>query len=1187
MATPISQLSNPFSTGDGGGHFESKVQASFVVLMLSGGFVPCLPLNSIEKIKLQGKFAGFQTDDLVVFSSDAKSGKNYKLLGQIKHSIAITESSDVFAKVVKAAWEDYRNSELFDRETDRLALITGPLSSSDVHDTRTVLEWARHSENSIEFFQKVEMENFSSEGKRSKLRAFRAQIKSANNDVEPPHDEVFDFLRHFHLLGYDLDMRSGVELSLLHSLIGQYGTEDAGAIWLKIVDEVEAANSNAGTITMLSIREDVRSVFQRQRMESIPFELATPVEIPKAKDWSFDPKADSLVYACLLGSWDEKNDGDRTAYEAISKKQFRKWLIEMQQVVQLDDSPIGLANGKWFVRSRISLWNQLAASFFDWQLDEFGKVAVRVLGEIDPKFDLPKEDRFAAVAYGKQLSFSGEIRSGMAETIALLGVFPEKLIHASHLKAISTVTTIIRNILSSVNWKLWASIDRLLPLLSEGAPSTFLDLVEAAASHEASPFVDLFGEEGHGIAGGNYLTGLLWALEGLAWDKEYLARATLILGQLAAVDPGGNWINRPINSLSTIFLPWLPQTTASAAKRKSAIRALRDEIPQIAWKVSARMLPNILHTSSGSHKPRFREPNSVDFKVRVTRGEYQEQVSFFAGVLVDMAEKKAEVLVDLLQHLDNLPVDSLERTLDFLESSDINELGDSDRERIRDALVAVAVKHKKFRMAKWAMAEEVIERVSALAEKFTPTDSRAVFRRLFCGNDFDLYEDTKDWRSEAEILQKRRNDAVESIIADFGVDGITQYASTVEGKSQLGWAYGQVEGPQSDPGLPLQTIGSAEAYLQEFMNGYLNSKYARFSTAWLKSLGLEQWQKEPAVDVLCRLPFRQEIWNLLPTLLGEDELLYWRSVNPNPYSMEGDIRLVVEKLLDASRPRLAIECIFTDFFSRKDIDVELVRRSFIASLDSDEPPSMSDPYHIIELIKELQNRLPIDSEDLFRIEWGYVSYLEPMNGAEPKCLERRLAKDPEFLCELIQYLYRSRNAPLAEKTAPDPEGRRQAIAMNAFKLLSVWKRVPGLSDEGKLYVDALNDWLASVRRLTTESGHLDIAMQQVGKVMFHAPSDEDGLWIHRGAAKILNDGEAKEMRIGYNLEVLNSRGVHSVDPTGADELQLAKAWHDRAEEIEDAGFVRFAASLKELAGEYEREAEGAHQRFAGETGLLS
>ena len=67
MTRSDKQLSNPFSTGGGGVHFEAHVQASFVVLMLTGGFAPCMPNWPISKIKLQGKFAGYDTDDLIVF----------------------------------------------------------------------------------------------------------------------------------------------------------------------------------------------------------------------------------------------------------------------------------------------------------------------------------------------------------------------------------------------------------------------------------------------------------------------------------------------------------------------------------------------------------------------------------------------------------------------------------------------------------------------------------------------------------------------------------------------------------------------------------------------------------------------------------------------------------------------------------------------------------------------------------------------------------------------------------------------------------------------------------------------------------------------------------------------------------------------------------------------------------------
>jgi hypothetical protein len=105
-------------------------------------------------------------------------------------------------------------------------------------------------------------------------------------------------------------------------------------------------------------------------------------------------------------------------------------------------------------------------------------------------------------------------------------------------------------------------------------------------------FDELFSQESDGTFGGNYLTGLLWALETLAWDEKFLVRACVILGELATHDLGGNWTNRPANSLTTILLPWLPQTTSSIDKRKVALRTLQKEVPAVAWKLLLSLLPN-------------------------------------------------------------------------------------------------------------------------------------------------------------------------------------------------------------------------------------------------------------------------------------------------------------------------------------------------------------------------------------------------------------------------------------------------------------------------------------------------------------------------------------------------------------------------------------------------------------------
>ena len=168
MIEPTKHQSNPFSTGGGGGNFETRVQAAFTVIMLSGRVAPCLPNFQITKIKLQGRYAGFNTDDFIVYSQHPHSGQQAKLLAQIKHDISITESDEIFAEVIYGAWNDF-SGDNFNAGVDAIALITGPLSSADINNVRPILEWARHSENDDEFVAKVNALDFSSNAKRKKL----------------------------------------------------------------------------------------------------------------------------------------------------------------------------------------------------------------------------------------------------------------------------------------------------------------------------------------------------------------------------------------------------------------------------------------------------------------------------------------------------------------------------------------------------------------------------------------------------------------------------------------------------------------------------------------------------------------------------------------------------------------------------------------------------------------------------------------------------------------------------------------------------------------------------------------------------------------------------------------------------------------------------------------------------------
>jgi hypothetical protein len=230
--------------------------------MLTGRLAPCLPPWPIIKLKLQGRYAGFKTDDFIVFTKDPQSQKEAKLLAQIKHDIGITEGNETFAEVIQAAWNDFNDASVFDQTTDALVLITGPLSATDVNNVRPLLEWARHSEDETEFLSKVNTALFGSDTKRAKLQAFRAQLTKANGGVDVSDKQLWEFLKSFYLLGYDLDTDSGTTLSLIQSLIAQYTTENPLSLWARVLDAVQSVNQNAGTITLETLPQDIVRSFK-------------------------------------------------------------------------------------------------------------------------------------------------------------------------------------------------------------------------------------------------------------------------------------------------------------------------------------------------------------------------------------------------------------------------------------------------------------------------------------------------------------------------------------------------------------------------------------------------------------------------------------------------------------------------------------------------------------------------------------------------------------------------------------------------------------------------------------------------------------------------------------------------------------------------------------------------------------
>ena len=142
-----------------------------------------------------------------------------------------------------------------------------------------------------------------------------------------------------------------------------------------------------------------------------------------------------------------------------------------------------------------------------------------VLGEDDPSLDLPEDQRWAASIHGKSREFSSVLCEGISETLVLLAV------HGNHLfrtrlgfDCEAEAVRLVRDLLTPLTARSLEANDRDLPTYAEAVPSEFLSILEKDLKSEKSAAMGLMRPADTGVFRNCPRTGLLWALEGLAWN---------------------------------------------------------------------------------------------------------------------------------------------------------------------------------------------------------------------------------------------------------------------------------------------------------------------------------------------------------------------------------------------------------------------------------------------------------------------------------------------------------------------------------------------------------------------------------------------------------------------------------------------------------------------------------------------
>ena len=329
---------------------------------------------------------------------------------------------------------------------------------------------------------------------------------------------------------------------------------------------------------------------------------AAPGRQPK---WATVEPSRALLAALLAGGWSDENERDRAILEALAGQPYDRFTAELAPLAAAMDGPLRKSGAALKLASPRDAWFLLANRLTNSDIKRFVDAFSKVLGEIDPKFNLIGEEEPFTLTQRIAPLCSELLRRGLTETIILMSLYGARAANVNYPReqAEKAVADLLRN----ADEQLWWSLSGDFQRLAEGAPEIFLEKLSDALARSPSPLRALFREDKTPVFGREHLSDLLWALERLAWSVSLFARVCEVLANLADMDPGGRWNNRPANTLRSLFLLWLPQTNATLDERLRVLDLLRRRNPRASWALMVAITPKAYDNCHPTAHPQWRD----------------------------------------------------------------------------------------------------------------------------------------------------------------------------------------------------------------------------------------------------------------------------------------------------------------------------------------------------------------------------------------------------------------------------------------------------------------------------------------------------------------------------------------------------------------------------------------------------
>ncbi len=809
-------------------------------------------------------------------------------------------------------------------------------------------------------------------------------------------------------------------------------------------------------------------------------------------EWETDASILKFIPIMLIGRWDEACDADRQLLKELSgSASYEAYRRDLNSIILADESPIKKIGTVFVVKSLYAMYKRYFRYVTDVDIDRFLEYAAVALEDVDNDAIAKMESQELQYWRANRM-FSSDLRKGIVEGLALIALMQED---AGRDKSIERW---LSTKLKEFDLQKYLSHRHNMQWIAEASPKAFLEFIENDIQKGAQILNEIFviRLNRFGLTDTQiYYTELLFGLECIAWNEDYLLQVTQILLHLCVYKNDSNWDNRPSNSLERIYRFVMPCTRTSLEKRIAILRSLQKRYPNAVHDVCLSWLKGLnseVYYTTQNFRWRW-TTQKPDYSKGVLLYPSNEQLREMYELMMSDFDWKEENIVELLKLSMHLYMKSLRKDIIKIVRSHLAEIQGNDKicEELREEIY----RHWECQDTWWSLKGEDLQLYRDLLHNLTLEDVINANKHLFDDIYMNDPEAGIDYHTENPVdeAMKYRAKIEEKIMRERGLDGIWELEKAAKSGAAVASGFAELTGDQYRAMVYEKYCNGelSETFVTQYFSNlyYMHKDDREVYPRYIQ----EMMEIDPdRIAVVLYAPrFCREYANIAESLSDTISLEYWQNVQRRGVYAAEDVPFIIERLIRSKRYGdvlffMSLKEVLAVMSSKQKVD------ALYAIFRTEGLLVMSrQAFHVGRVLETVEIDGDADLEQKIEcMEFYLYESLEHYLKDEHNHFRKAINTKPELMMEIISAIFKSDVEP-DEPITESERVNKEFMWRIAYNFWYKYDDVPCTNADGIIDGAKLREYLKRVEEIAKEVHRENVLPIVVGKILGNFLEDED------------------------------------------------------------------------------------------------